>query len=154
VADVVRQHPGVGQLRWVKAHDSWEGTIEFLPGCPISFDIVAEAEWADTEPSVLFEAAASFLAWARENEPRCRERVADDLLDLYNGSWADDDPDEGPPPHTREEFLAAIRTAGISLYHTGMSSWSYDAGDLFAGHGIWLVVAEDRSFKGKASLVG
>ncbi len=122
MADVVRHHPGVGELRWVKAHDAWEGTIEFLPGCPVSFNIVAEAVWADADPAVLFEAAAAFLAWARVSEWQCRERVADDLLNLYNGSWADDDPDEGPPPHTRAEFLAAIRPAGISLYHTGMSS--------------------------------
>src|SRR4051794_34136967 len=75
MADAVRHHPGVGELRWVKAHDSWEGAIESLPGCPVAFDIVAEAEWANADPAVLFEAAASFLAWAREAEPRCRERV-------------------------------------------------------------------------------
>lgn len=154
MANEIRHHPGIGDLRWVESHNSWEGAVELLPGCPVAFGIVAEAEWADADSAVLFEAGAAFLAWARGFEPLCRERVADDLLDLYNRSWADDDPEEGPPPHTRAEFLAAIHPAGISLYHTGMSSWNYDAGDLFAGHGIWLVVAEDRSFKGKASLVG
>jgi hypothetical protein len=154
MASVVRSYPGVGELRWVEGHSAWEGSIELLPGCPVAFDIVAEAEWATADPTELFAAAAAFLAWAREFEPRVRERVADDLLDLYNQAWADDDPDEGPPPHTRAEFLAAIHPSGLSLYHTGMSSWSYHAGDLFAGHGIWVVVARDGSFTGKASLVG
>jgi hypothetical protein len=154
MGEAVRSHPGVGELRWVEGHSAWEGTVELLPGCPVAFDIVAEAEWAGAEPAELFEAAAAFLAWARGFESRCRVRVADDLLDVYNRVWADDDPEEGPPPHTRPEFLAAIRLSGLSLYHTGASSWSYNASDLFAGHGIWVLVAKNGSFTGKASLVG
>jgi hypothetical protein len=154
MADAVRHHRAIGDLRWVEGHDSWETTVELLPGCSVEFAIVAEAEWADADPAELFEVGAKFLAWAREFETRCRERVADDLLDLYNGAWADDDPEEGPPPHTRAEFLAAVRPSGVSLYYTGMSSWIYDPGDLFAGHWISVVVAEDGSFVGKASLEG
>ena len=91
---------------------------------------------------------------AASNESQCRERVADDLLDCYNSVWADDDPDEGPPRCTRDEFLAAVRPCGISLHHDGSSSWSYDPGDLFAGHGIWLMLDASRSFLGQASLWG
>jgi hypothetical protein len=154
MAEVTRHHPGIGDLRWVENHDAWEGTVELMPGVSVAFDIVAEAEWATADPAELFEAGAAFLTWAREFEPQCRERVADDLLDLYNDAWADDDPEEGPPRLSRAEFLAAIRPSGLSLYSSGMSSWSYDAGDLFAGHGIWVVADKDGSFKGKASLVG
>lgn len=154
MVDTVRRHPAIGELRWVEGYDSWEATIELLPGCSVEFAIVAEAEWADADPAELFGTGAKFLAWAREFEPRCRERVADDLLDLYNEAWADDDPEEGPPPHTRVEFLAAVRPSAVSLYHTGMSSWLYGAGDLFTGHWISVVVARDGSFVGKASLEG
>lgn len=150
----VRHHPGLGELRWDAEVNSWETTLDLHPGCPVRFAIVAEAEWADTDPAKLFEVGVTFLAWARGFEPKCRERIADDLLDVYNRAWADDDPEEGPPPHTRAEFLAAIRPSGLSLYHDGCSSWVYDDGDLFAGHGIDLMLDAKRSFIGNASLFG
>jgi hypothetical protein len=152
--EAVRHHPALGELRWDAARHSWETDLDLFPGCPIHFAIVAEDEWEDVEPAELFEIGTAFLAWAREFEPQCRERVADDLLDLFNQSWADDDPEEGPPTHTRAEFLAAIRLSDLTLYPGGASHWYYDPGDLFAGHRIWLMVDADRSFRGKASLVG
>ena len=39
----------------------------------------------------------------------------------------------------------------IGLFHTGMSDWVYDPGDLFAGHGISVYVGADRVI-GRASL--
>lgn len=149
-----RKHPVLGRLRWDSRVDSWEAEVELAPGCPTRFAIVAEAEWADEDPEELFEVGSKYLAWAREAEPRVRGRVADDLLDVYNRSWADEDPEEGTPPMNREEFLANIRPSGISLYHDGSSSWDYSCGDLFAGHGIWLMLGPDRRFKGRASLIG
>ena len=154
MTDGVRQHPTLGELRWNPTLDSWEATVELFPGCHIRFAIVAEAEWADIDPAELFEIGATFLQWAREFEPHCRDQIANDLLDCYNEVWADEDPEEGQPPHTRGEFLSAIRPSGISLFDNGSSSWSYDPGDLFAGHSIWHMLDENRSFIGKASLVG
>ena len=154
MAGAVRRHPAFGDLRWNAGLDSWEATVDLLPGCPIRFAIVAEADWAAADPADLFETGAAFLSWARGVEPRVRERVADDLLDCYNEVWADDDPDEGPPRHTRADFLIAIRPCGLSLHHDGRSSWDCDPGDLFAGHGIWAMLDAGRSFLGKASLVG
>src|SRR5581483_3977578 len=116
MGEAVRHHPALGELRWEAARDSWEADLDFAPGHPVHFAIVAEGEWEETDPAELFEIGAAFLAWAREFEPRCRERVADDLLDVFNRAWADDDPEEGPPPHTRAEFLAAIRLGDLSLH--------------------------------------
>lgn len=154
MGEAVRQHPTLGELRWDAARDSWEADLDLAPGLPIRFAIVAEGEWEDADPTELFEFGAAFLGWAREFEPRCREQIADDLLDTFNRAWADDDPEEGPPPHTRAEFLAALRPGDISLHEGGASHWYYDPGALFAGHGVWLMVDADRSFRGRASLVG
>ena len=155
----VRQHPVLGRLKWDR--DSWEATVELSPGCPIRFAIVAEAEWSDAGPAALFEIGAEYVAWARKSESKCRERIAQDLFGVYNRSWAyepddeadDDDPDEGPPPLTRGEFLKRLRPSGISLFHTGSADWVYNAGELFAGHGISVYVDESRVFR-KASLFG
>lgn len=149
-----QKHPVLGRIWWDDRLDSWESEVELLPGCPIRFAIVAEADWQDKDPKELFGAGAEYLDWAREAERRVRERIADDLLDVYNNSWADDDPAEGPLPMGRAEFLANIRPSGISLHHDGSSTWDYSCGELFAGHGIWLMLDRDRKFIGKASLVG
>jgi hypothetical protein len=149
-----RKNPVLGRLQWDGRVNSWEAEVELTPGCPIRFALVAEADWADEDPKELFEIGAQYLDWARQAEQRVRERVADDLLDVYNGSWADEDPDEGTPPMNRAEFLANIRPSGISLHHDGSSTWHYSCGDLFAGHSIWLMLRPDRKFQGKASLIG
>jgi hypothetical protein len=149
-----RKHPVLGRVQWDDRVNFWEANVELLPGCPVSFSIVTEAEWAEADPAELFEVGAEYLAWARKAEPQVRARVADDLLDCYNGVWADEDPEEGTPPMNRAEFLANIRPSGINLNHDGSTRWFYSCGDLFAGHGIWLTLGPDRKFKGKASLIG
>ena len=145
-------HPQLGQFDWDPSVNSWEARVELLSGCTISFSIVAEGIWEGVDPERICETAMNFLAKAREHEPHCRQRVADDLLDIYNTSWADDDPEEGMPPHSRTEFLAAISPSAISLYHDLSSSWSYECGDLFAGHDVWFMLDEKFRFMGKASL--
>lgn len=154
MSEIIRQHLKLGELRWDAGANSWEAAIDLSSGYSFQFEIVAEGDWADKNPDDLFEIGASFLAWAKEFEPTVRERVADDLLYVYNEHWADDDPDEGPPPYTRSEFLAAIHLCGLSLYDSGRSSWDYDPGELFAGHGIWHMLDKNGLFLGKASLVG
>jgi hypothetical protein len=147
-----RKHPVLGRLQWDDRVKSWEADVELAPGNPIRFAIVVEGDWADMEPAKLFDIGASFLEWARKAESKIRKRVADDLLDVYNQSWADEDPEEGTPPMNRTEFLRNIRPSGIDLHHDGSFSWDYACGELFAGHGIWLMLGPDRKFIGKASI--
>ncbi len=154
MAKRTRNHPVLGQIQWDDRVNSWGTEVELVPGYPLSFSIVAEAEWAGAEPAELFTVGAEYLAWAREAEPEVRARVADDLLNCYNEVWADEDPEEGTPPMNRAEFLANIRPSGINLYHDGSASWYYSCGDLFAGHGISLLLGPERKFRGKASLIG
>jgi hypothetical protein len=148
-----REHTVLGAIRWNAALDSWESQVDLTPGRCVRFAIVAEAEWANADPDGLFALGAEYLGWARQAEPACRERIADAYLDVYNHSWADDNPDEGPPPLDRPGFIANLRPAGISLFHDGSANWVYDPGDQFAGHGISVYVSEDRVFV-RASLFG
>jgi hypothetical protein len=150
----VRKHPVLGRLEWDEPVKSWVATVDLMPHCSIRFAIAVEADWASVDPSRLFDIGAEFLAWARTAEPRVRERVADDLLNVYNDSWADSDPDEGTPPMNRAEFLDSIRPSALGLSYDGTSRWDYACGDLFAGHGIWLMLDPKHEFIGKASLIG
>jgi hypothetical protein len=143
-----------GQLRWNEELGAWIAEVEWSPGAPIQFSMTYEDQWAKTDPAKLAEIGTAFLGWAKDFEPLCRDRIADDLLDVYNRSWADDDPDEGPPKLNRAEFLNALGLTAIDLQEPGYSSWRYASGDLFAGHGINVMPNPDRSFLGEASLEG
>ena len=144
----------IDTISWNAETSSWEGEANLVPGSPIRFSLVDEEKWATTSPASLLEIATAFLQWAGTFEPHCRERIADNLLRVYNEAWADDDPDEGPPPCTRPEFIAALQLDSISLDESGSSSWIYKCGDLFAGHAISLMLNADHSFLGKARLWG
>jgi len=154
VGEAVRLHPRLGDLRWDAAREMWETDLDLFPGCPIRFAIVALSDWRLTDPTSLFQIASGFLESAREFEPRCRERIADDLLDVYNQWRALDDPDNGSLPHTRAEFLLALKLGNILLYPSGASEWWYDAGAVFAPHCISVPLAADRSYCLKAAILG
>jgi hypothetical protein len=141
-------------FKWNTNWGAWETQVELFPKWPILFVLMDEEHWATTDMKDLVGIGTEFITWARQFESQCRERIADDLLGIYNRSWAVDDPKEGTPTLARPQFLAALSIKAISLHEEGSSSWDYDCGDLFAGHSISLMLRKDRSFAGKASLVG
>jgi hypothetical protein len=157
VDEQVRQHPVLGELRWDEQVQWWEAQVELIPGVTIALCLSAENECGDyVAPEELFAAGLKYLPWARAAEPQCRQQIADDLLDCYNDAWANtdpEDPDNGPGPVTRDEFIALIRPSAVHLNTDGSGVWYYDDGDLFAGHAIEVWVSEDRVFLG-AHLAG
>jgi hypothetical protein len=153
----VRNHLALGELRWDEQLKWWEAQVELAPGVPVALCLSAEKEYqVYAVPEELFAAGVEYLIWARAAEPQCRWQIADDLLDCYNDVWANtdpDDPDDGPGPATREEFIALIRPSAIHLHTDGSGVWYYEDADLFAGHAIEVWVSEDRVFSG-AHLAG
>jgi hypothetical protein len=154
----VRHHPILGELRWDEQLRWWDAHVELAPGIPVAFCLSDDGgDQANADPDKLFAAGGEYLAWARAAEPRCRQRIADDLLDCYNDVWANtgpDNPDGGPGLlATRDEFIARIRPSAVHLHTDGSGAWYYDDGDLFAGHSIEVWVSADRVFSG-AHLAG
>lgn len=147
-------HPVLGQLEWDERVAHWRTDVDLLPGNEISLRIAVEEDWEQLEPQALFEIAAAFLDRARQAEGRIRDVMADDMHEVYNDYWADEDPDEGCPPMDRPAFLASIRPDGITLHHDGSSSWTYDCGELFGGHVIYAMFEADWRPIGEASLYG
>jgi hypothetical protein len=140
------EHPVLGHLCWNPSLDSWETEVEVVAGSPIRFAIVAEGGWAHADSESMFAAGAEYLSWARQAESGCREWITEQCLEGYNQSWADEDPNEGPPPLTRFKFMAFLRLAGITLFDNGAAHWVYDTGELFAGHGLSVYVDDHRVF--------
>ena len=151
---LIRHHPTLGEMRWNTDRCRWESIFDLFPGCPIRFAVVADDERQVTDPSNLFEIGSAFLSWARKFEPRCREKIADDLLNVIDPWWADKDCDDSRPPQSRAEFVAALRLGDIWLHPSGASQWWYETDCPFDGFRLWLVVRADGEFCGKTGVVG
>jgi hypothetical protein len=61
-----------------------------------------------------------------------REYVADELLDLHNNVWSDDE----AAPIDRETFVARLVNPAIVLMEPDRASVYFEDSDLFLGHGI------------------
>src|SRR3954454_12015358 len=99
-------HPVLGKLTWGADLSCWEGKVELRPGYPMDLSITTRM---DLEPThnidELLRSAIEMLEWARRSESLCRERIADELLELYNDTWA---PEDAPVPMNRGEFVQRI----------------------------------------------
>jgi hypothetical protein len=134
-------HPILGKLTWAADQSSWETKVELRPGCPIDLRITTRM---DVEPThnidELLKSGAEMLEWAKRSESACRERIADELLELYNDTWA---PEDAPAPMKRAEFTKRIVPSSLSrdIDGSGFFYWSDD--DMFGGHWIELRFRKD-----------
>lgn len=155
------EHPILGTVRWDSSLQRWEAEVVFLPDHKVWLSLDPEIAYQIfVEPSILFDIGAGHLAWAREHEGRCRELIAEELLQGYNESWASEDPREGPGIRTRAEFIDNFQLGSISWGSTSgrlppglqdpqavlaraepIIAWYFeDRSDLFAGHTVTVWV--------------
>lgn len=102
----------------------------------------------ESEPRKVSNAMRASALWVASNRDRLFEAVVSELLPLYNDTWR-----AGAPKRTREEFLKDVRLASASLYEDGSLSLYFEAGPLFAGHGIDLYVDANKGLR-KPGLIG
>lgn len=88
----------------------------------------------------LLQSSVEMLEWARRSEPACRERIADDLLELYNEDWI---PEEASDPMTRAEFIERVEPNSLRRDIGGSGYFYWGDDDMFAGHWIELRFRED-----------
>lgn len=113
--------------------------------------MIVEENWKVVDPDVIFAAAVEYLEFASRFEKKCRNRIAADLLPLYNRSWASES-EYGQLP--RKAFSELVTPKSITLYHDGSATWLYDCGSMFGGHAITICIGANHSFVGKAGLFG
>jgi len=138
------EHPVFGTLTYEQEYDWWSGYLELSPGLEIRFSFSA---WTGTDPKLetaeLIRRGVDFLIWARAAESTVRERIADELLEIYKDTWASED--EGDPGRmSRSTFLQRIAPESIVFHVKGNSYWYYDDGGLFANHIIEVRISAER----------
>jgi hypothetical protein len=104
-------HPVLGRLSWNGDLSTWETKLELRPGCPIDLRITTRMDLAPTDNlDALLNGGVAMLEWARCTEPECRDRIADELLELYNDAWA---PEGATTPMSRAEFINRIAPSSL-----------------------------------------
>jgi hypothetical protein len=133
-ADII--HPVLGRLVWNGKLDSWESKIDLRPGCPIDVSLIT---LMDAEPThnidQLIQRGVDMLEWARNTESACRQRIADELLEDYNDTWA---PEDAPALMSREEFMRRITPNSLVLDIGGSGYFYWGDDGLFLDH--WIMV--------------
>lgn len=127
-------------LSWFTGELAWRGgSVQVhLPAGP------------DDRPLMVPEARAVVAALA-DWEDRARQRIREDLLELFNDTWRDEESD--PAPLSVEAFQARLSLSSFELGEgRGLTFW-YDDGDLFAGHSIEVQGDLDEGFS-SAGLAG
>lgn len=139
-ADV--DHPILGKLSWNADLSTWETKVELSPTCRINLRISTEMDMSPTDNlDSLLEGGVEMLAWARRTESGCRERIADELLELSNHTWA---PDDSTAPMNRAEFMKRLVPSSLVRDIDGSGFFYWADGDLFAGH--WIEVRFNQNF--------
>jgi hypothetical protein len=154
--ETLLKHPILGTLTFDRELDRWEAFVwlqdESCNDCwdDYGIDFYISVGEPEIDPQPIFNLAVEYLDWARKNESRCRNKIADDLLELYNDVWADDD---SIGQLTREDFIERILPESLNLNTDGSGIWYYRDSNIFAGHSIEIFIESDRSFR-KAHLIG
>ncbi len=138
--DTLTMHDDVlGTLTWNEQLDWWEGEAELLPGHVIRISVGVEDEAAPTDAEMA-QARAVFLR-LREREPEARIVAAEELLDIYNDEWNDDE------PLGEEEFMARLTLEDLSVAADGSAELFYSDDNLFSGHTVLVSVGPDGNFE-------
>jgi hypothetical protein len=132
-----------GRLEWDDELGCWLGGIDWPPGLHTEVAI-----WLSDDVAAGLRMAREGLEWLQDHEGQARGCVAEEMLEVYNDAWSDEE-----VPLTRAEFFRRLELVRIGLEEDGSLLLSYDAGELFGGHLVDAEFGPDRSFRG-ADLVG
>lgn len=122
--------PFLGRLRYDENLDWYDG--EFTVGdSPIAFHLRID-EQGEIAPALdrARQVLGEFVGYARG----AREFAAQELLDLKNESWLDEDEE----PVTPEQFQARMELEGLVFSPDGEVTFYHRDGDLFCGHCIQI----------------
>lgn len=125
---VYYQDKDLGKFSLERTVDWFEKEIDWLgEKINLSFD-KGEPE----EMESCLKTAKDLLSSQKEWDAKVRNRAVEDLLELKNDSWLDDDQEDV----TAEEFSAVIGPDSLSVMPDGEFEFWFHDGDLFWGHSI------------------
>ena len=126
-----------GTLIWDDSLEWWEGKREIAPGHFVSIAVSP----GDKPSETVLEQARQSLKHLQSEDLAFRRFAADTLLALHNEEWNDGPPTDG------ETFAGRMTLTEFAAYEDGRAEISYDDGDLFWGHTIFVSVDANGAFQ-------
>ena len=141
-------HDYFGSMELDQQRRSYSAALEFSQGHKVSITI----DWAGISPSEALKLSQDMCERIRAREPEYRNKIAHDLLRLYNDAWRDGEMLDA------HGFMSRILLDGIQLSPAEFGSACcavlyYADGDLFAGHFIEVFLNADFGYE-KSQLAG
>ncbi|MBD2196134.1 MULTISPECIES: DUF2262 domain-containing protein [Calothrix] len=127
----------LGELTWHNDFDWWKGKIEITPGNIISLSVDSE----NIEIPSVSELTCHSFTRIKQQEVNLRRCTANQLIDLYNKSWNNDDEIDCPT------FMNLIKLEAVHLNSDGSATLYYEDGGLFGGHVIVVSIDCDGIFE-------
>lgn len=93
------------------------------------------------EKNVLNNQLKKGINWVEDNFEEIKTYCADNLLELKNESWADNEEEQV----TEEEFKKLLLLESITIQPSGSLELTFQDGDLFYGH--FIVVKTDSEYQ-------
>jgi hypothetical protein len=121
-----KQHSTLGTLRFETGSGEWTTEVRW-GGESVALSICAE----DNAPDALFDDAARVLSTL--DADAVKRFAADQMLDLYNDTWSEDEDDIDAA-----EFVSRLKPGALEIDDDGGSRVYLDDGELFQGHTIMV----------------
>jgi hypothetical protein len=110
------------QLDWWETEQVWDGT-------PVRLSISPDE---DGDLEAVAKTAEALWSSQSDWDQRLRTRAIDDLLELKNEGWREDDEAEVTP----QEFAQRMKLESVTAYSEGEFEFWFEDDDLFLGHSI------------------
>lgn len=135
-------HPILGTLGWLPEHSHWFTQLR-LPSGEL-LDVIVDP--ADDDRHEFLSRAGELFRWAFDNE---RQVLANamrvELLELFNDTWRQED----EPVLSAAELTARLEWTLLTVSASDVVpvEFSYDADELFGGHGVAIEVDKKLRFR-------
>jgi hypothetical protein len=129
----------LGTLRYEEEYDWYEGQIK-VQQSDISIQLLTDEEG---EVASSLKRATDFVGKLAHHAELAKEYAAQNLLELKNETWIEDDNEE---PLTPEQFNQRMILESISIAPDGKVSFYHNDGDLFWGHCILVTMDSENNF--------
>jgi len=132
----------LGKLSWLPDFSHWFSQVRQPTGDRL--DVIVEP--GDDDRHAFIEPAARLFRWAMNHERRIlRTAIREELLELYNSTWRQEDEQKLSAKDFADQLEWSLLT--ISASDIAPVEFSYEADDLFGGHGVTVDVDKELRFR-------
>src|SRR5262245_64886908 len=136
------KHPVLGELRWLPDYAHWFAQLRQPAGDWL--DLIVDP--GDGDRHAFLGPAVKLFRWAVKTERRVlRAALRAELLELYNDTWRQ----EGEPKLSAKGLADQLEWSllTVSASEVVPVEFSYEAEDLFGGHGVTVEVDKELRFR-------